>query len=251
MKPEAAYFNLLQDDFNLLQLRHANPYDTIDTTGELARMLRSTQRIGNIDGYNYDEQIELELATELGHMTASLCASKDLAFSRVDNSVCPEAEPRLLANLAETPNPRFRSPLIVTYDDEPVAIAKSYGEETIHALSDDKHLNLFENTICKHDQLEQINRVLEPSDQAFWIDAASLERKFNNPYRISAFAVPADMRRNLIDDTWITYEVKHDKSDLELGKMVTRLLESAAPAIINQSGKLQPAKPDRKKLILT
>ena len=198
-KSAIAYFNDLQDDLEELGLAHHDLTEVIDIR-DMEHVLKETSRINNTE--NRGRWKQPSVVTELG---AQILHWQELGTLLVFNSqpdshyaVCAEAEPKLVASIDSANNPTFRSPILITDDHQPIAVAKSFGETTTYSFFDNPEYGLLQETFAAHPILNAQIRELPRCSTAYVLDIHKLKERFT-PLRVATLAIPDTYRAYLSD----------------------------------------------------
>lgn len=195
------YYQQLGQDLYQLGLIEAGNIPGIDHSpptrySSLIDLLHETQ---NID----DETAELvqvsdpdDLRTQVGKSIFNLFENQVSFDGRYQDACCGEAEWRLAANISSSrvADRRRPSPIIVTNDEEPYAIIKSYGEDTVYGLVTDRDHGIVAGAFSSHSP--EVSAYYLPRIDTAWkveIDDIGLI----DPIRYSIFSLPTIPRAQL------------------------------------------------------
>lgn len=205
------YFSDLQTD--LQQLNLLWPSSTITDICHLVDDLECTTAISRRTAKR-----RFEAATNIGAMIQKW-APVSFNYNSDGVGICPEAEPKFIANAEQAANDNFRSPLVIFDKDEPVALAKAYGEPTIYSFKNKKPKGLLKDTICINNELGCRVTKLPRRSGAYLIELSEITAPFV-PMRVSALAVPGKIRGELSDtcNYWSSHalDLSTDVDELEI-----------------------------------
>lgn len=139
-----------------------------------------------------------DFATALGKQAFEL-AQQGVVYD-TDANCCEESEPRLIRALERDAitNARYKSPLILTHNRNPVAIAKRYGERTIYGLENVPKLNIYKGLFHAATNSSAYIDAPPASRHAWQVALADAPLGAIRPLRFSTFVTPPEMRQELI-----------------------------------------------------
>jgi hypothetical protein len=207
---DTPYLTRLAADFKDIGIYNDTP--DIRTVAQLEVLLTATGKIGDPLVAARKILEESVIRTDLGKAVVTLCKDSAVRFggtivapsctkSLLYYQVCAEAEPNVIASLDSASIKTERSPLIITDQATPIAVAKAKGETTIFALADHKKSGLIANTFTAHRRLLHIKQDLARVSGVYTIDVSELGEPFVAPRRFSTYAIPPQERGSLKDTT--------------------------------------------------
>ncbi len=230
------YFQQLGEDFHALGLMDDHDIPGPETVNswmyeDAIHMLGRTKYIGS--GQSQERLISgsPEVVTRLAQVVLTLCR-QEVSFDRsYRDGVCGEAEWRLARNIADESvrDPVYRSPVIVTRADEPIAIIKNHGENTCYGLTTSLVNGLVEGAFSTH-SVAFDPESLPRTSQAWSIDIN--EVGMIAPKRFSMFVVPVKDRIGLDEPGNPQYirSLTHDY----IKRQAERLLKDARPVTADE-----------------
>lgn len=156
--------------------------------------------------------LSTDLKTNIGKRGLFL-ASHNVEYN-VDANCCEESEPRLIRALQEKAiqNDKFKSPLIVTHEDQPVALIKQFGERTAFGLEDVPEHGIYRGLFHSAMAANRYHKDALKADHAWKLPLESENGAGFQPIRFSLFEVPVNERYELI-------EIDYDQDDLSAEDM--------------------------------
>lgn len=157
-----------------------------------------------------DKLTNLTFLTKVGTVAALSLAMNHTLPEPIDEQnsndtyyCCPQAEELIIDSLPETTRFRETKSIILTYQDEPIALRKMGGEKSTYALRTVRELGIMAGVLYATSGIPKPNALPRINNPGWMLECTPDEMQFHF-LRASIFLVPVEERRALFDTSKYT-----------------------------------------------